>query len=104
MMLLTKKLRRQLPKLYGQESKGLNAIAYVKFFMPDGHWTWYASEFDGKNVFFGFVEGDFPELGYFALDELQLIRGCLGLPVERDRYFQPTPLRTLMDRSSAKVR
>jgi hypothetical protein len=98
-MLLTKQLRRKLPKLYSQEKKGLGALAIVKFFMPDGHWTWYATEFDGQNVFFGFVEGDYPELGYFALDELRLIRGRLGLPVERDRYFEPTPLRELMDRS-----
>ena len=104
MMLLTKQLRRQLPRLYSQESKGLDAIAYVKWFMPDGHWVWYASEFDGKNVFFGFVEGDVPELGYFALDELRLIRGRLGLPVERDTFFQPTTLRALMDKSSAATR
>jgi Protein of unknown function (DUF2958) len=32
------------------------------------------------------------ELGYFALSELTSIRGNLGLPVERDRYFQPTRL------------
>ena len=32
------------------------------------------------------------ELGYFALSELQSIRGKFGLPVERDLYFQPTRL------------
>ena len=34
-----------------------------------------------------------PELGYFSLEELKGIRGHLGLPVERDRHFEPTPLR-----------
>ena len=97
MMLLTKQLRRRLPKLYSQEKKGLDALAVVKFFTPDAHWTWFASEFDGEDTFFGFVRGDFPELGTFSLSELQSIRGCLGLPVERDRYFKPTPLRELMD-------
>ena len=97
MQLLTKALRRKLPKLYAQDSKGKMAICYAKFFTPDAHWTWYATEFDGDDTFFGYVKGDFPELGYFSLSELQQIRGCLGLPVERDRYFRPTPLRELMD-------
>ena len=38
-----------------------------------------------------------PELGYFRLSELQSIRGRLGLPVERDRFFKPTPLRELLE-------
>jgi len=96
MQLLTKTLHRQRPPLYTQEGKGLDAIAYVKFFTPDAHWTWYATEFDGEDTFFGFVSGDFPELGYFSLKELSQVRGRLGLPVERDRYFRPTPLRRLM--------
>lgn len=96
MLLLTETLRRQLPPLYTQEGKGLEAIAYVKFFTPDAHWTWYATEFDGQDTFFGFVQGDSPELGYFSLEELSQVRGRLGLPVERDRYFQPTTLRRLM--------
>lgn len=98
MMLLTKQLRRQLPKLYEQEEKGLDAIVYAKFFMVDAHWTWYATEFDGEDIFFGFVRGDFPELGYFSLSELEQIRGRLGLPVERDRYFRAKPLREVMDK------
>ena len=28
---------------------------YVKFFDPWSQWTWYATEFDGKNEFFGIV-------------------------------------------------
>jgi len=96
MQLLTKALRKQLPGLYSQEDKGLDALAYVKFFLPDFHWTWYASEFDGQDTFFGFVKGDCPELGYFSLSELASLRGQLGLPMERDRFFRPTPLRELM--------
>ena len=96
MKLLTKALLKQLPKLYAQDNKGDDAIAYAKFFTPDAHWTWYATEFDGIDTFFGYVVGDFPELGYFSLSELEQIRGCLGLPVERDLYFRPTPLRELM--------
>ena len=94
--LLTKELRQKLPPIGGQEDKGLDAIAYVKFFTPDFHWSWYVMEFDGQDVFFGFVEGDCDELGYFSLSELQRVRGRLGLPVERDRFFTPTPLKKLM--------
>ena len=47
------------------------------------------------------MDGDFPELGAFSLAELKANRGKLGLPVERDRYFQPcrlSELRTKLDR------
>ena len=96
MKLLTKEVLRKLPKLYSQESKGLEAIAVVKFFTPDSSWTWYATEFDGKDTFFGLVDGFEKELGYFSLSELQSVRGKLGLPIERDMYFHPTKLKELM--------
>jgi hypothetical protein len=67
----------------------------VKFFTPDSSWTWYASEFDGE-MFYGIVVDIELELGYFWLRELECTRGKLGLPVERDKWFKPTPLRELM--------
>jgi hypothetical protein len=97
MKLLTKEVLKKLPKLYSQESKGMEALAVVKFFTPDSNWTWYASEFDGKDTFFGLVDGFEKQLGYFSLSELQEIRGALGLPVERDMYFKPKTLRELDD-------
>ena len=36
------------------------------------------------------------ELGSSSLSELESLRGPLGLPVERDASFSPTPLRELM--------
>ena len=96
MKLLTKAILRKLPPLYSQEEKGLDAIAWVKFFTPDHGWTWWASEFDGEDLFFGLVHGAEKELGYFRLSELKQVRGVLGLPVERDRFFRPTPLKALM--------
>lgn len=92
---LSAEMRKRLPPLGTCDSQP-NPVAQVKFFTPDAHWTWYAFEFDGEDAFFGFVEGDFPELGYFSLAELQSVRGRLGLPVEVDRSFEPTPLSTLM--------
>ena len=92
MKLLTQKIRKKLPPLYSQEDKGGKAIVYVKFFNPSGSWTWYATEFDGEDTFFGLVEGFEKELGYFSLKELESVRGHLGLKIERDLYFKPQTL------------
>ena len=95
MKLLTEEIKKVLPKLYEQDGKGLNAIAYVKFFTPDSNWTWYVTEFDGKDIFFGLVDGFEKELGYFSLKELESVKGPLGLKIERDLYFKPTMLKNL---------
>lgn len=92
MNLLTQEIRRILPPLYSQDGLGGKAVARVKFFTPDSNWTFYAVEFDGQDIFFGLVEGHCKELGYFSLSELQRARGPLGLPVERDLYWQPKRL------------
>jgi hypothetical protein len=97
MKLLTKEILEKLPKLYSQEEKGLEAVAIVKFFTPDSNWTWYATEFDGDDLFFGLVEGFEKEIGYFRLSELQSVKGVLGLPIERDMYFKPKTLKELMN-------
>ena len=98
MYLLPDEIRAQLPPLYAQDSQGDGAIAYVKFFTPDSNWTWYATEFDGKDLFFGLVQGFEEELGYFSLTELVNNRGPLRLAIERDLHFQPTPLAQLRRR------
>ena len=98
MPLLTDEIRAKLPKLYETEELGLSALAGVKFFTPDSGWTWYASEFDGEDIFFGLVSGLELELGYFSLSELEAVRGPLGLPIERDLYFATTTLGELKER------
>jgi len=95
--LLDKASRERLPDLYSNEKKGLDAEAQVKFFTPDSNWTWYASEFDGEDIFFGLVSGFEVELGYFSLAELKSVKGPLGLPIERDLHFQPKSLKELME-------
>ena len=92
MRLLTQEIRKKLPKLYKQEAKGGDAVVYVKFFTPWSSWTWYATEFDGEDTFFGLVDGHEKELGYFSLKELESVRGPMGLPIERDLYFRPKTL------------
>ncbi len=94
MKLLTREVLAVLPPL-GAQSEKPDPIAYAKFFLPDGSWTWYATEGssdDDDFLMFGYVIGIVPEWGYFALSELQSIRGHLNLPVERDKFFMPTPV------------
>jgi len=99
MKLLTQEILSRLPPLYAQDGKGLDAIAHVKFFTPDAQWTWYGTEYDpGERIFFGYVQGLEDEFGYFSLDELQEVRGSLGLAVERDLYFKPMPLRAIVEK------
>ena len=88
---MTKDLQTQLPQLYSQEEVD-DPKAIAKYFTPDSNWTWYATEFDGKDTFFGLVVGLETELGYFSLKELESARGAFGLPVERDLWFEPTPV------------
>lgn len=91
MILLTQEILKQLPALYSTEQQS-DPLVIVKFFYPDFHWTWYAIEFDGQDIFFGYVDGDFAELGYFSLCELKQNHGKLGCTIERDRGFTPRPL------------
>ncbi len=95
MKLLTKEILKRLPKL-GETSEQEDPMCQVKFFTPDAQWTWYGIEFDGEDIFFGFVIGLEDELGNFSLSELKEVRGSLGLPVERDLYFEPCPLSKVM--------
>jgi hypothetical protein len=91
-MMLTQKDRANLPPLYSQENEP-DPIVWVKFFHPYGRGSWYATEFDGKDTFFGWVDLGYPELGYFSLSELQSIKGPMGVQgIERDRHFRPTRL------------
>lgn len=92
MKLLTKDILKNLPPLYSQE-KNPDPTVWVKFFVPWGRWTWYATEYDPtERRFFGYVVGDENELGYFSLDELESIKGPMGLGIERDMHFKPTKL------------
>lgn len=92
MQLLDGETRALLPELYANEKLGMKAVAPLKFFTPDSNWTWYPTEFDGDDLFFGLVSGYAVELGYFSLTELEGVRGMFGLPIERDLYFEPQTL------------
>ncbi len=102
MELLTEEIRHQLPPL-GATADAADPIAVVKFFTPDGSWTWFAYEFDGMDIFMGAVSGVFFEFGTFSLSELEELRGPCGMPVERDLAFKPTPLSKFVEQYDHKA-
>lgn len=92
--LLPKSVLSKLPAL-GATSEECDPMVQVKFFYPDFSWTWYATEFDGTDIFYGLVDGFEKELGTFSLSELLDNRGKWGMEIERDLYFTPCRLSTL---------
>ena len=90
--LIPEEITKSIPLLYTTEDEE-DPIAYVKLFTPDSSWTWYVTEYDSEKGFcFGLVIGHEREFGYFSLNELQSVRGPLGLPIERDLYWEPKPV------------
>ena len=61
----------------------------VRLFNPVGAATWLATELDEDGIFFGLADLGFgcPELGSFALAELEAVRLPFGLTIERDLHF-----------------
>ncbi len=78
---------------------GKDPIVYAKLFTPDANWTWYVTEGSPEGddfIFFDYVIGLEREWGYFALSDLESVRGPPGLPIERDLYFEPIPFSKVM--------
>jgi hypothetical protein len=100
MKLLTKELETKFPAIYTNEEKDpKDVLVIAKFFCPWSNWTWYATEYDQETGrFFGYVRGDFDELGYFSLEELESIRGPFSLGIERDLYFGVHTLAEVMEK------
>ena len=46
---------------------------------------------------YGLVSGFEVELGHFSLKELREVKGPMGLPIERDLYYEPKSLKELID-------
>lgn len=88
MKLLTKALLNKFASV-GDQSEVEDPLIICKFFHPFHPWRRYASEYDpDTKIFFGFVDGDFPEWWYFSLDELEQVK-IMGLGMERDMFFDP---------------
>ena len=92
MQLITKELEKIIPKLYATEDIKLeNKTVYAKLFTPDANWAWWVLEINiEERIMFCYVQGMSDELGNVSLDELEEVKGPLGLKIERDLYFTPT--------------
>jgi hypothetical protein len=91
MPLLTDELKVRLPPLYSQEGE-TDPVVRAHFYLPGTRWHWWAMEGEPKGddfLFFGFVNGQEDEFGYFRLSELESVRLHLVIRVERDLTFQP---------------
>ena len=94
MKLLTKEILKKTPALYAQDGRGEDAIAFAKFFNPCGNETWYMTEFNPEDgTAFGKCIIWEEELGYFNVNELAAVKGPIGIGIERDLWFKPTPLK-----------
>lgn len=98
MKLLTKALEKRFAQIGRQEEARDDAIVIAKFFHPASSWTWYATEYSPEDrMFFGVVKGFETEYGYFSLDELEEVRGPMGLKIERDRYWSEKTVSDVYD-------
>lgn len=113
MKLLTKKQREKLVDAYQKNMMLSNANerhleikkekdkAIVKLFNPTGAGTWYLTELNpNTNVAFGLAGIHEWELGYIDLNELAAFKGQFGLGIERDKWFEPRPLKEIQDRAN----
>ena len=92
--LLTKELQALLPALNAQEDVA-DPIVHAHFFNPSGTGDWWITEGsldEGDYYMFGLCDLGSPELGYVSINELDSVRGPLGLGIERDLYWTPKPL------------
>ena len=79
-----------LPRFYKTEDVDLdNKIIHMHFFI--GNCNWYVAEYDGENLFFGYVNLDDPinaEWGYFSLTELREL--CVGVTLQLEAEGEST--------------
>lgn len=70
----------------------LRSKPVLKLFTPNAGATWLISECDPQepDILYGLCDPGLgePELGTVSLAEIEALRGPLGLPVERDLYFE----------------
>jgi hypothetical protein len=100
MNLLTTPIREQLLRngrlqqsIAEEGGDDADLVPVVKLFTPDAACTWLLTELhpDDPDIAFGLCDLGlgYPELGSVRISELSVLRGRLGLPVERDCHFAP---------------
>lgn len=88
--------------LYSQEGQS-DPVVHCKLFHAYGAGTWYLTEYDGKDIAFGYVTGlHVDEWGYVAISELEALHIGGSVPrIECDLYFDPTPFSEIKRLKSA---
>lgn len=94
MKMMTKALEKKAPALYANDGKGMEAVAVAHYFCVYNGFDWYMTEYDPETgLAFGYVSGDFPEMGYFSIREFEDVNKIHGFSViERDMYWMPCKL------------
>lgn len=91
MILLTPELRAQLIA-NNVTAREADHIPVVKWFTPWARATWIITEMEPDGLCFGLCDlgHGTPELGDVSVEELESIRGPVGLRIERDMHWHPT--------------
>jgi hypothetical protein len=93
MHLLLAKLCAQIPPLYSQGHQR-DPTVYAKLFCPWSDQVWFVTEcsrYKGTFLLFGYVTAPVEEWKFFALSDLESLRGPGILTVECDCNFRPKP-------------
>jgi len=92
MLLLTKKIKERLIKNFkeNEEAQGEKHFkVVVKLFNPVGRGYWFLTELNpDNNMAFGGAFITNWDLGGISIDEIQKVKGPLGLGIERDISFK----------------
>jgi len=91
--LIQDELISAIPDLYDTEDLK-DPLCHVKLSTPDSNWSWFIIEIsqEDKNLCYGYIKGLESELGYFSIEELESVKGPLGVKIEVDLSFVPKPL------------
>ena len=107
MKLFTQEQHARLLKNGSPEQTEEDHLPVVKWFTPDASCTWLITELVDEETAFGLCDLGMgcPELGYISVEEIKTVRGKLGLPIERDRFFEAKhPLSVYFEAAKLKER
>lgn len=93
--MMTRELEKKAPRLYETDGQGMDAVAVAHYFCPWNGWDWYMTEYDpDTKTAFGYVKGNYSELGYFNINEFEAMNKRRGFEViERDTHWYPCKLK-----------
>ncbi len=85
---------------------GYDAMRPVcKLFTPDAQCTWLITGIDKNGLLCGYADLGFGCVEWgslFTIEQIQKLRGKLGLPVERDKWFKDDPSVDYFEKTTLK--